>query len=97
MDLNSLPKPGADFKAKIGPSSFAYKLKSLVRYGKYNNLDNNLEAIIDTIDDYEDYIQKGGLSRSLYFRAWSKIKRRSEDLTRDDEREIKKILQYLRG
>ncbi len=95
MDINSLPKPDADFETKVGASSFRLKLKNLTRHGKYKNLQDNLEAIIETIDDYEDYIQNGKFGRSMRYRAWSKIKKRTENLSRDDEREIKKILKYL--
>lgn len=95
MDLNSLPKPGAGFKSKIGPSSFARKLKSLSRHGEYRNLQDNLEAIIDTIDDYEDYIKSGKFRGSMRYRALSKIRKRTDNLSRYDERDIKKILKYL--
>lgn len=96
MDLSSLPKPGHDFSSKVGSSSFAYKLKNIIRYGEYKNLQDNYDKIVDVVDDYEEYIKRGGISYSTYWKMWSKIKKGCSDITKDDEREIKKILQYLK-
>jgi hypothetical protein len=96
MNLDSLPQPGDNFSSKVGPSSFAYKLKNIIRYGKYKNLQDNYDRIVEVVDDYEKYIKKGGISYSTYWKMWSKIKKDCVGMTKDDEREIKKILQYLK-
>ncbi len=96
MSLSRLPKPGNDFSSKVGPSSFAYKLKNLIRYGDYKNLQDNYDDIVNVVDQYEKYIKRGGVSYSTYRRMWNKIRKSSTNITKDDEREIKKILEYLK-
>ncbi len=95
MGISNLPQPGEDFRAKVGPGSFARKFSNAVRFGSLNNLQDNYEVIVDSVDDYEEYIRRGGLTRSLRWRIWLKIKKRSKNLTRDDQREIKQILRHL--
>ncbi len=95
MGISSLPKPGSNFRAKNHFSSFEYKLKRATRQGDLKNLANNIPAIVKTVKKYEKYIKRGGLSLSLKYSILKKIRKIDKNLSKDDLREIKEILNYL--
>ncbi len=94
--ISDLPKAGPKFRAKNHISSFRRKLKSACRHGGLKNLEDNIPAIVDVIKDYEEYIQEGRFSRRQKIAARRKIKKIDDNLSRDDIREINKILDHLR-
>ena len=95
MGIGNLSKPGSKFNSSVGPGSFFRKLSSMIRYGKFSNLKDNMTAIKKSLKPYERYIRRGGLSRLQKLSIWRKIKSRDKNLTLDDARDIKKILDHL--
>lgn len=93
--FDSLPKSGSNFSFNDHLHGFATRLKEITRRGELHNLEDNIDGIIDILKDYSDYIRHGGLSYDQKQRVWLKIKRLESNLNRDDEREIKKLLDYL--
>ncbi|MBD3247953.1 hypothetical protein GF382_01525 [Candidatus Falkowbacteria bacterium] len=97
MGLFNLPKAGHKFSIKSGLGNFSEKLKSITRYGELKNLKNNIPAITKAFKSYEKYIKRGGLSFRQRYCLWRKIKKMDKNLNKEDEREIKKIIdQYKR-
>ena len=91
MSISNLPKAGADFRMD-GVSGFRMKFDSLIRYGEFNNLQNNRELILDIFSDLQEGIRRYGkiqpmARRRAYLRFCS-----APDTTRDDERNFRKIL-----
>lgn len=97
MGISKLPKAGPDFRAKNHISSFRRKLKSACRHGNLKNLEDNIPAIVEVVKKYEEYIQEGRFSYRQKTAARRKIKKIDDNLTKDDIREIDKILDHLRG
>ena len=96
MGISNLPKPGPKFITKNNISSFRRKLKSACMYGDLKNLQDNIPAIVEVVRKYENYIQRGEFSYRQKVEARQKIKRLDKNLSKDDLREIDKILDYLR-
>jgi phage tail tape-measure protein len=96
MGIDKLPKPGANFSLTNRSDSFARKLNSAVRYGEDRNLQDNVSAIESVLKSYQRQIRQGGLDRLQIREAWYAIKKKSANLTKEDERDIKKILEGLR-
>lgn len=97
MGIKDLPKPGANFKLNIGPGSFKRKLASATRYGDLKNLSDNKEVITKVLSNnyYSTKIKRGGFNRLDKLYAWRKIKSLDKNITKEDKREIKKILEHL--
>ncbi len=95
MGLFGLPKPGHKFIAKRTYGSFANKLKKITRYGDLKNLADNIPSIISAIGIYEKDIRRGGLSYWQKMSVLKKIKKMDKNLSENDLKEIKKILNYL--
>jgi hypothetical protein len=94
MDLSTLPKPGPDFKM-IDLNGFKEKFWELTRWGKYQVLQSNREAILREIQQHEDLIRRGGLDSSARIRICNEIRHLDPKLTNDDMNRLKEILQYL--
>lgn len=97
MDIKDLPGAGSEFRAtyKPGRGSFADKLKKGCKYGDLKNLQDNINAITKTVKGYERVIRRGGLSRKQRIIAWNKIKSIDKNITKEDRREIKGVLEHL--
>jgi hypothetical protein len=95
MDLSKLPKPGSDFSVSDRLGGFKHKMEELTLRGEYKNLRNNLDAILHEVEEYKEYIKRGGLSRGQRLRIWNKIRHLDKNITHEDMLEIKKILEYL--
>lgn len=97
MGIKDLPKPGANFKLNIGPGSFKRKLTSAARFGDLKNLNDNKESIIKALGNnyYSTKIKRGGMDRLDKLNVWRKIKSLDKKITKEDKREIKKILEHL--
>ena len=63
--------------------------------GNLKNLQDNIPAITSAVKSYEKYIQRGGLSSWQKFSVLKKIKKIDKNLTKDDIREIKQIINNL--
>lgn len=99
MDLNHLPKPGINFRAAAGVSSFKKKLSGITKHGDLANLKDNQEAIVDTVKKYERAIRvEGGLSRLRRRTALASLKSSDKTLTKGDISDAKKIFElYGKG
>ncbi|MFA5318337.1 MAG: hypothetical protein WC323_02595 [Patescibacteria group bacterium] len=100
MGLKDLPKLGSKFRAKSGPGSFLNKIKRATRYGELKGLQDNIEPIVETMREYQGAIRKKGGMDSLQRKsAWKKIKQKSQDrgieVTKQDARDIKKVLEHF--
>ncbi|MFA6551652.1 MAG: hypothetical protein WCV41_03950 [Patescibacteria group bacterium] len=94
--LPNLPAPGSKFRATTGLGNFAKKLKLASRWGELKNIQDNLPAVNQTVKKYESYIKyRGGLTRLQKRQAWRDIKTADKNITVEDKREIKKILDHL--
>lgn len=95
MDISRLPRPGADFSLNDPTSGFKRRLSEITLAGEYHNLRNNLDGILREVEEYEDFIRKGGLSSDQRLRIWNNIRHMDNNLTHDDMLKIKEILEYL--
>jgi hypothetical protein len=95
MDISRLPRPGADFSLNDPGHGFKRRLSEITLAGEYHNLRNNLDGIIREVEEYEEFIRKGGLSYDQRIRIWNKIRHLDNNLTHEDMLEIKEILEYL--
>ena len=95
MDISRLPRPGADFSLNDPSSGFRHRLSEITLAGEYHNLRNNLNAILREVEEYEEFIRKGGLSYDQRIRIWNKIRQLDKNMTHDDMLKIKEILEYL--
>jgi hypothetical protein len=95
MDISKLPKPGSDFSVNDRLGGFRRKFDELTLRGEYKNLRNNKDAILREVEEYKQYIRKGGLSRGQRLRIWNKIQHLDKNITHEDMLEIKEILEYL--
>ncbi|MDO8667601.1 MAG: hypothetical protein Q7K35_00695 [bacterium] len=98
MGINDLPGPGdgIKFRAKTGVRNFQRVFNRLTKRGDLRNLRDNREEIVDVAKQYERVIKiKGGLNRLQKRDAWLKIKAGDTEVTKNDKREIKQILNHL--
>lgn len=93
MGINDLPRGG-----KFSAVNFQTKLKKAARAGELTNLDNkNQKALVDAIKGYERAVRVGEFSRLRQRSVWQKIKSSDKTITREDRRDIEKVLQHLGG
>ena len=94
MDLSKLPHAGTDFK--FGDwDGFKRKFWELTRWGKYQVLESNREAILREIEKHKEQIKRGGLPLDIRIRICNEIRRIDPTLTNEDMIRLKEILQYL--
>lgn len=90
-----LPKGGHDFTIK-GRSGFKRKLNSLTRYGNFSNLKNNRKEAVSIFKKLVPTIRRNGKipfsTRQRAARQFAK----SSDVTKEDLRDFKKILDYYK-
>lgn len=96
MGISDLPGSGTGFKTKNNISSFEIKLKNACRQGDLKNLEDNIPAIIEVVEKYENYIRRGEFSHRQKTEALSKIRKIDKKLNSEDLREIEKIFEHLR-
>lgn len=94
--FNSLPKASINFSFDKAYGGFEDKLRHIARRGSLKNLEDNIDDILGVLREYEDSIRHGGLSYGQRERIWQKIRTVSgSEITNDDKKEIKELLQYL--
>lgn len=95
MGISNLPGPGSKFRSSIGSGSFSRKLYSATRYGGLSNLKDNMPSIKRALKPYEKYIKLGGLSRMQRVSVLRKIRALDKNISKEDIRDIKKVLEHL--
>jgi hypothetical protein len=93
--FNKIPKASAGFNFTDPDSGFEEKLRELVRQSTYQNLKDNIDGILSVLKQYSHYLRSGGLDSWQKKSALDKIKKLEHNLTNDDIREIKQILDRL--
>lgn len=84
------------FRANTGSGSFSKKIKRATSTGNLINLKDNRQAILKTVKKYERAIRLGKFDRLRQLGAWKEIKAtEGNKLTKDDTKEIKRILKHL--
>jgi hypothetical protein len=91
MSLSKLPKGGNSFRMS-GVGGFIRKFSSVVRYGKFSNLQNNKDLAIKIFKKLVPTIRKDGkIPYSTRVRAARKFAESSKT-TKQDAEDFKKIL-----
>jgi hypothetical protein len=94
--FNFLPKAGNAFSFEDASRGFEEKLRNVCRRGELKNLEDNIDDILAVLKEYAPFNRKGGLSYGQRERVWQKIRRLGgSDITIEDKRDIKKLLQHF--
>lgn len=95
MKISDLPSGGGKFKANTGPGSFSDRLTSATRQGDLRNLGDNKESVLRAVKTYEKAIRQGKFGHSRRQSAWNIVKKSNDNLSKKDERDIKKLFLHL--
>ncbi len=95
MGIKDLPKSGTKFSVNDPYGGFKKKLKSVTRYGELKNLQDNLDAILKVVKQYERYIKRGELDYKKKYKMKAQIRKLDKNITKEDIREIDKIIEHL--
>jgi hypothetical protein len=95
MRIKDLPGGGTNFRASVGAGNFSQKLSAATRAGGLSNLTDNKKGIIKAVKHYEKAIRQGKFDSYRQRTAWQMVKNSSENLSKNDEKEIKSLFKHL--
>lgn len=86
---------GRKFQAKVGTGNFKDSLRAATRTGMFENLANNQDVLNTIAEKYQQKIRRGEFTASMAEDAFRQAKKADKTFTKDDEGDLKKILEYL--